>query len=96
MNRRRHRGRVTDRALSPEGRKPVGAYTAAELHKFLVADAVKLHATHLPWFVAACDRIGQQERIGSEAAYRRVVDEVKSLTGRGMPVRTGPVLGSSS
>jgi hypothetical protein len=72
--------------LSPEGRKPPDAYTTAELHQFLVADAVKLHATDLPWAVAAYDRIGRVERIGAEAAYQRVYQEVRSLTGRGMPV----------
>lgn len=82
--------------LSPEGRRPPDAYTAAELHQFLVADAVKLHATDLPWFVAACDRIGKQERIGAEGAYQRVVQEVRALTGRGMPVHTGPVIGANN
>ena len=73
--------------LTPEGRRGVDAYTAQELHEFLVADAVKRHATYLPWAVAAYERIGEQRRIGAEAAYVVVVDEVEALTGlRLMPV----------
>ncbi len=93
MKRKGHRR--TERNLSPEGRKPVGAYSARELHQALVADAVKLHATHLPWAIAAYARIGQVERCGAEEAYQRVRGEVKALTGRGMPVHTGPILGAS-
>lgn len=75
------------RRLSPEGRKGVDAYTEAELHQFLVADAVKHHATHLPWAVAAYDRIGKLSKRGAEAAYQAVLDEVEQLTGlRRMPV----------
>jgi len=73
--------------LTPDGRRGVDAYTAQELHEFLVADAVKRHATWLPWAVAAYERIAQQRRIGAEAAYTAVVDEVEALTGlRLMPV----------
>ena len=73
--------------LSPEGRRGVDAYTAQELHEFLVADAVKRHATWLPWAVAAYERIGEQRKCGAEAAYVAVVDEVEALTGlRLMPV----------
>jgi hypothetical protein len=74
------------RKRTPEGRRGVEAYTAVQLHQFLVADAVKGHATFLPWAVAAYERIGSVEQIGAEAAYRRVLAEVESLTGRGMPV----------
>lgn len=72
---------------------PVDAYTAAELHRFLVEDAVKLHATDLPWMVAACVRIGQVDGCGVEEAYQRVRGEVHELTGRGMPVFSGPIIG---
>ena len=73
--------------LTPEGRRGVDAYTAQELHEFLVADAVKRHPTTIEWAVAAYERIGQQRRIGAEAAYTAVVDEVEALTGlRLMPV----------
>lgn len=75
------------RNLSPEGREPVGAYTAKQLHEFLVADAVRSHATWLPWAVAAYSRIGEQTKQGAEAAYTAVLDEVETLTGlRRMPV----------
>lgn len=73
--------------LSPEGRKGVAAYTAKELHEFLVADAVKHHATFLPWAVEAYDRIGERTGKGGEAAYQAVLDEVEMLTGlRRMPI----------
>ena len=73
--------------LSPEGRKGVEAYTRAELHRFLVEDAVRHRATHLPWAVAAYRRIGGGTGEGAEAAYQAVLDEVESLTGhRRMPV----------
>lgn len=73
--------------LSPEGRRGVAEYSEAELHKFLVEDAVKHHATYLPWAVAAYDRIGKLNKRGAEAAYQSVLDEVEQLTGlRRMPV----------
>lgn len=86
-NRRRAR-----KQLSPEGRRHPSAYTANELHRFLVEDGCKLHATHLPWFVAAIERIAGLERIEVDDAYRRVLAEVSALTGHGLPVRTGPIL----
>lgn len=74
--------------LSPEGRKGVEEYTPAELHEFLVTDAVKHHATFLPWAVAAYDRIGSAPGgKGGDAAYVKVLDEVEALTGlRRMPI----------
>lgn len=74
--------------IGPEGaRQGVEAYTAPELHRFLVADAVNRHATNLPWAVAAYSRIGQRTGKGAEAAFSAVVDEVEALTGkRSMPV----------
>lgn len=73
--------------LSPEGRMPVREYNEVQLRKFLVEDAVKHHATWLPWAVAAYERIGKLSRKGSEAAYLQVLDEVEALTGlRIMPV----------
>jgi len=73
--------------LSPEGRRGVDAYTAQELHEFLVADAVKRHATDLEWAVAAYGRIGKLRGNGSDNAYEDVLDEVEALTGlRLMPV----------
>ena len=73
--------------LSPEGRRGVDEYTAAELHAFLVADAVKRHSTHLPWAMAAYVRIGEQRKVTADDAYVAVLDEVESLTGlRLMPV----------
>lgn len=72
---------------SPEGRKGVDAYSADELHRMLVSDAVKRHATSMPWAVAAYDRIGKLTRKGAEAAFQAVLDEVETLTGlRAMPV----------
>jgi hypothetical protein len=63
------------------------AYTADELHRFLVADAVQGHATSLPWAVAAYLRIGERTRKGADAAFVAVLDEVEALTGlRRMPV----------
>lgn len=76
--------------LTPEGRKGVEAYDAAELHRLLVEDAVKSHATHLPWAVAAYLRIGERTGKGAEAAYQAVLDEVETLTGtRSMPMTPG-------
>lgn len=73
--------------LTPEGRLPVREYNEAQLRTFLVTDAVKHHATYLPWAVAAYDRIGKLSGKGSEAAYVQVLDEVEALTGmRVMPV----------
>lgn len=76
---------------SPEGHRPVGDYDAKQLHGILVADAVKHHATHLPWAVAAYDRIGKLTGKGAEAAYTAVLDEVETLTG----VRMLPVASAS-
>jgi len=65
----------------------VDAYTAAELHRFLVEDAVRRHATWLPWAVAAYERIGGNDPDAMEAAYQAVLDEVEALTGlRLMPM----------
>lgn len=77
--------------LSPEGRKGVEEYSANELHTFLVEDAVKRHATFLPWAVKAYERIGAVRHggggEGAETAYSAVLDEVEALTGlRMMPV----------
>ncbi len=79
------------RRLSPEGRKGVDEYTAKELHAFLVEDAVKRHATFLPWAIAAYERIGRLDGCGAEAAFQRVLDDVEQLTGsRLMPI-TSPI-----
>lgn len=81
------------RGLTPEGRRGVEHYSADELHKALVADAVKHHATFLPWAVAAYERIGERRRISAEAAYEAVLDEVEALTGiRRMPVASPATL----
>lgn len=78
--------------LSPEGRMPPAAYSATELHKFLVEDAVNQHATDLPWMVAALRRIAELEHRGLDDTYLRVEHEVIALTGHGMPVYSGPTL----
>lgn len=73
--------------LSLEGRLPVRQYKQGELHRMLVEDAVKRHATDLPWAVGAYDRIGKLSGKGAEAAYQAVLDDVEALTGlRVMPV----------
>lgn len=73
--------------LTPEGRKGVDAYTAEELHRFLVEDAVKSHATFLPWAVAAYERIGRLRQTSADEAYQEVRQEVHVLRGRpGMPL----------
>jgi hypothetical protein len=78
---------VSRSKLTPEGRRGVEAYSVEELHGFLVEDAIKRHATFLPWAIAAYERIGEQRRVGAEAAYQAVLDEVESLTGlRRMPI----------
>lgn len=75
------------RRVSPEGRRAVGEYSAAELHRFLVEDAVKRHATYLRWAVKAYERIGMATGRGAEDAYQAVLDEVEALTGlRRLPV----------
>lgn len=73
--------------LTPEGRRGVETYSAEQLHRMLVTDAVKRHATYIPWAVAAYDRIGKRTGRGAEAAFQAVLDEVETLTGsRTMPV----------
>lgn len=67
--------------LTPEGRLPAHEYTEARLRTFLVEDAVRAHATYLPWAVAAYDRIGKLSGRGPEAAFLEVVAEVEALTG---------------
>lgn len=67
--------------LTPEGRLPVEAYTASQLHQFLVEDAVKHHATYLPWAVNAYKRIGERSGKGAEQAFQDVLDAVEALTG---------------
>lgn len=76
--------------LTPEGRKGVDAYTVAELHQFLVEDAVKHHATFLPWAVAAYSRIGARKG-GAESAYQKVLDDVEAITGSRMMPRGSPL-----
>lgn len=82
--RRRTRGRHLPN-LSPEGRKPVEAYNADQLHSFLVSDAVKGHPTSLHWAVAAYTRIAQLRHQGPEKAFTDVADAVYELTNRPMP-----------
>ena len=78
------------RKLSPEGRRGVEEYDAKQLHQFLVADAVKHHATYLPWAMEAYTRIGERTGRGAEDAYTAVLDEVETLTGlRMLPVASG-------
>lgn len=73
--------------LTPEGRRGVETYSADELHRMLVEDAVKSHATYLPWAISAYQRIGERSGKGPEAAFQAVLDEVETLTGlRRMPV----------
>lgn len=87
---------MTAANLTPEGRMPVTAYTAAELHRMLVEDAVKSHATFLPWAVSAYQRIGERGH-GAEAAFVAVLDEVEVLTGhRRMPVGSTTLTGTES
>lgn len=76
--------------------RPVGAMTADELHRELVADAVAHHAASggprlLARQVEAYQRIGALRRpaepgVGAEEAIQAVLDEVQALTGRGLPV----------
>lgn len=74
---------------TPEGRLPVEAYSSTDLHRMLVEDAVKGHATYLPWAIAAYKRIGEKTGRGSEDAFQAVLDEVETLTGlRRLPVST--------
>lgn len=72
------------RRRTPEGRRGVEEYSAKQLHEALVHDAVKNHATYLPWAQAAYLRIGQLTGRGAEQAFTDVLDEVESLTGRRM------------
>jgi hypothetical protein len=75
---------------SPEGRLAPDYYTPAELHRFLVADAVAGHATSLRWAIMAYVRIGKKSGKGADAAFQAVLDEVETLTGmRRMPVASG-------
>lgn len=77
--------------LSNEGRRGVVEYSATELHRFLVEDAVKHHATQLDWAVEAYHRIGKLTGKGAEDAFTEVLDEVEVLTG----VRMMPVAGAT-
>ena len=70
---------------------PVGAYRADELRRFLVEDAVKQHATDLPWMVGAIRRIGNIEHKPLDDVLVSIEAEVVGLTGRGMPVYSGPI-----
>jgi len=75
---------------SPEGRKHPLAYTAAQLHRFLVADAVAHHATDLAWAAGAYAEIARQRRQSPDAAFSAVVAEVEAA-GKAMPIATGPI-----
>jgi hypothetical protein len=73
----RKRSRVTN----IEGRYPVRDYSEQQLRTILVEDAVRKHATDLPWFIEAITRIGKLSRRGPEAAFNELVNEVETLTG---------------
>lgn len=87
MANRSQRRRARRAAPDPQGGrhpltgKAVAELSAAELHRQLVSDAVGGVATPVWWFAAACERIGERDRIGAEAAYRRVREEVRALGG---------------
>lgn len=72
--------------LSPEGRAHPSKYTPDELHRGLVADAVRSHPTDLHWATLAYKRIGKErfgsEGKGAERAFKDVLAEVQQLTGR--------------
>jgi hypothetical protein len=72
-------------ATNREGRTAVEMYTASELHRFLVADAVKGHATTLSWAVAAYTRIATKTGKSAEDAFAAVVAEVEGFGCR-MPI----------
>lgn len=72
-------------ATNREGRMHVEMYTPAELHRFLVADAVKGHATTMSWLVLAVQRIGAKTGKTAEEAFQAVVTEVEGLGCR-MPI----------
>jgi hypothetical protein len=69
-----------------EHRRPPQAYTAAELHDMLVADALSHIATPLPWAVAAYRRIAEARRITQDASYQEVLAAVLAGGGYGMPM----------
>lgn len=68
--------------INVDGRLPVGSYTKRELHRMLVQDAVKHHATELRWFTEALIRIGGGTGAGAEAAMIELLDDVETATGR--------------
>jgi hypothetical protein len=70
---------------SNEGRRAPSYYSAAQLHRYLVEDAVKGHATDLKWSVAAYQEIASKRGITIERATRAVFDEVEAA-GRTMPM----------
>lgn len=75
---------------SAEGRDHPSVYSAEQLMKDLVEDAVKHHATDLRWFVAAMLEISRQRKISAEDAMLALLDEVEALTGlRGLPLHSG-------
>ena len=76
--------------LTPEGRRGVETYSAGELHRMLVEDAVQNHATDLAWMTGALQRIQQLTKRSLEDVFTAVVMEVESL-GAHMPIASGPM-----
>lgn len=72
-------------ATNREGRQHVEMYTPAELRRFLVADAVKGHATTMSWFVLAVQRIATKTGTTVDEAFQSIVTEVEGLGCR-MPI----------
>lgn len=83
--------------IDPDQRKHPSAYTAAHLRQMIVEDAVRSHATHLPWMVAALQIIAKAESKGTsrglDETFESIVLEVEGLTGRrDMPLHSGRIL----
>jgi len=82
----RHSRRDRRAYISPEGRKHPSKYSPDELHRTLVEDAVRSHATDLTWATLAYRRIGRlrhgSEGVGAERAFLAVLADVTELTGR--------------
>jgi|GEM_PF-5775995 len=83
--------------IDPSQRQHPSAYAPAHLRQLIVEDAVRSHATHLPWMVAALQIISKAEGRGTsrglDETFESIVLEVESLTGRrDMPLHSGRIL----
>lgn len=79
--------------IDPAKREDPSTYAPEHLRQLLVEDAVRSHATHLPWLVAAVQLIARAERKGLDDVFTSIVQEVETLAGRAeLPLHSGVIL----